>query len=297
MILEKYRDIVPDFDEFIEVMNTPQPYWIRVNTLKIDESGLVDRLHAKGFSLTRFKNLNAYRIDSMPVKHPGATMEHSLGYYYVQDLASMMPVIALSPEPGETVLDMAAAPGSKSTMIAQMMNNIGTVVANDVSLGRIKALASNMERMGITNTILTKKNAAKAIFKMKFDKILVDAPCTSEGTIRKAPMDAVPAEQDHINYSKIQKAMLANALRHLNEDGKIVYSTCTFNPVENEEVVRFAVEELNLELVSAPIPVPAVPGVRAWRDMDFSGIWKDVYRIYPHKIDTGGMFIAVLRKE
>ncbi|NPA75925.1 MAG: RsmB/NOP family class I SAM-dependent RNA methyltransferase [Euryarchaeota archaeon] len=296
IILEKYRDIVPDFENFIESMRTPQPYWLRVNTLKISEEKLVSRLTDKGFVLKRYREMNAYQIASMPVKHPGATREHALGYYYVQDLASMMPVLALNPKPEDNVLDMAAAPGSKTTQMAQIMQNTGTILANDINIGRLKSLAANVERLGTTNVIITRKNAASASFGTRFDKILLDAPCSGEGTLRKAPPARVLREKDYMANSKMQKEMLKNAAKHLKEDGKIVYSTCTFNPLENEEVVRFGVETLSLKLEATKLPVPAEKGVREWNGITFESVADSVLRIYPHRIDTGGMFIAVLRK-
>ncbi len=297
LILEKYREIIPDFNTFIETMKTPQPYWLRVNTLKIGEQKLIRRLENKGFVLERYGKLNAYRVVEMPVKHPGATLEHSLGYYYIQDLASMMPALALGPGPGDIVLDMAAAPGSKTSMMAQMMNNTGTIIANDVNIGRIKALSANIERLGITNTIITKKNAAKASFGKCFKKILLDAPCSSEGTLRKAPMERIPGENEYANYSKLQKEMLSNAARHLCPGGTLVYSTCTFNPLENEKVVAHGIQNLGLIAEKVTLPVPTEPGVRRWNGEELSHVSEYVARIYPHRVDTGGMFIAVLKKQ
>ncbi len=293
----QYSHIIPDFKEFIEKIKEPQPYWIRVNTLKCQENKLITRLEKKGFKFERFKALNAYRILSKPVKHPGATIEHSLGYYYVQDLSSMAPVLALAPQPGEKILDMAAAPGSKTTMLAELMKNEGTIVANDVSMGRIKSLGGNLERLGITNVIMTRKDARNGNFGVKFDKILLDAPCSGEGVIRKNPWGfRAPGKREHMYLREQQKRMLKNAVRHLKDGGIVVYSTCTFSPWENESVVEYGIEKRGLEAEEFQIPIPHTVGVEEWQGEEYPHAYS-FKRIYPHIINTGGMFVAVLRKQ
>jgi len=293
----QYSSIIPDFEGFMQALRTPQPYWIRVNRLKIEERELIERLESKGFELERFNGMNAYKIRSMPVKHPGATIEHSLGYYYVQDLSSMAPVLALSPKEGESILDMAAAPGSKTTMMAELMGNRGTIVANDVNFSRLKSLGGNIERLGITNVILTRKDARKDSFATEFDKILIDAPCSGEGVIRKNPWNFVPArDREHRYLREQQVRMLKNAARHIKDGGTIVYSTCTFHPWENESVAEYGIGKLKLEPVEFDIPIPHVSGVEEWKDEVYEHS-KYFKRIYPHLVDTGGMFVAVLKKE
>ncbi len=290
-----YEDIIPDFASFMEIIKTPQPYWLRVNTLKIKQQELVNRLQSKGFVLERYENMNAYKIAKMPVKHPGATMEHSLGYYYIQDLSSMAPVWVLSPIPGENILDMAAAPGSKSTMMAEMMENRGTIIANDINYNRLKSLAANIERLGITNIIVTNKDAQTAKWG-KFKKILLDAPCSGEGTFRKNPWDfRFATDKERAMLVKQQKKMVENAWNNLEDEGILVYSTCTYHPLENENVVKYAVEKLNMEVISVEVPVPHAHGVMEWKNEEFS-FYRKCVRIYPHLMDAGGMFIAVLKK-
>lgn len=293
----RYSSIIPNFERFIEMISKPQPYWIRVNTLKIGENELIARLEKKGFKFKRFENLNAYKISRMPVKHPGATIEHSLGYYYVQDLSSMAPVLALNPKGEEAILDMAAAPGSKTTMIAEIMGNKGTIVANDINLSRIKSLGGNLERLGITNTIVTRLDARGDEFGTKFSKILLDAPCSGESSVRKNPWGfRYPKKREHLYLGEQQKRMLKNATKHLKGPGIIVYSTCTFAPEENESVVEYGIKNLNLKPVDFTIPIPSVPGVERWDGEKYPHA-ESYKRIYPHLVDTGGMFVAVLRKE
>ncbi|RKX39481.1 MAG: RsmB/NOP family class I SAM-dependent RNA methyltransferase [Thermotogae bacterium] len=293
----KYESIIPDFERFLASLLTPQPYWLRVNTLKISTQKLIERLLQKGFVLEQFGNLNAYKIIEKPVKHPGATLEYSLGYYYIQDLSSMAPVLALNPSNEDTVLDMAAAPGSKTTMMAELMRNEGLIVANDINFNRIKSLAGNIERLGITDVILTQKDARVASFGLKFSKILLDAPCSGEGVYRKNPWGFKGVnERQHRYLGMQQMRMFKNASNHLEEGGIIVYSTCTYHPYENESVVKYAIEKLNLAPIKVKIPIPHTVGVDRWKDETYE-FHEDCIRIYPHMVDTGGMFIAVLAKE
>ncbi len=294
---QQYSEIIPDFEKFMEWISKPQPYWFRVNTIKVDELSLIRRLEEKGFSMERFGDMNAYRIISMPVKHPGATIEHSMGLYYIQDLSSMAPVLALNPRPGEIILDMAAAPGSKTTMMAIEMRNEGTIVANDANHRRLGSLGGNIERMGITNVMLTNLDARKDEFGVKFQRILLDAPCSGEGVVRKNPWGfREPSEREHRYLREQQIRMVRNAWRHLEDGGILVYSTCTFHPLENESVVEYAINKLGMISLDFSIPIPAAPGVEEWIGETFPH-WRKFKRIYPHMVDTGGMFVALLRKE
>ena len=173
----------------------------------------------------------------------GRALEHILGYYYVQELASMLPVLVLKPKPNEKILDLASAPGSKTTQMASKMENAGLIIANEISLGRIKILASNTERCGVMNTIITKKEGSAICKRFEkqnflFDKILVDAPCSGEGTLRSSYKTYKMWNPNTIKkLSRIQKHLLESAIEILKPGGEIVYSTCTHAPEENEEVV------------------------------------------------------------
>lgn len=300
---KRYRDIIPDFDRFLKVIAKPLPYSIRVNTLKIDPEILVKRLEKRGFVLETVRWHPWFYVlrDLGPLGQPGKTLEHALGYYYVQELVSAMPPLVLEPEPGETVLDMAAAPGSKTTQMAQMMDNIGTIVANDVDLDRISALKSNIDRLGITNVVITRTDARKLTSKVKFDKILLDAPCSSEGIVRKDPTAPTKISIREIRHlSRLQKGMIKNAYLLLKREGVLVYSVCTFSPEECEEIVDFAVR-IGFEPERVEVPLRVVPGIRRWvdergREHVYDEAVNKAIRIYPHMNDTGGMFIAKLRK-
>lgn len=233
----------------------------------------------------------------------GRALEHLLGYYYIQEIASMLPVLALKPKPEELVLDLAAAPGSKTTQISAEMQNTGTVIANEISLKRIKILASNAERCGSMNVIITKKEGISLCEKLKeggveFDKILIDAPCSGEGTLRSTP---VTYKMWNINtvkkFSRIQKNMVSSAIEILKPEGEIVYSTCTHAPEENEEVVDFILKNFdNIKIEKISLPIKCRPGVTGWDGKEYDKNVIKSCRIYPQDNNTEGFFIAKFRR-
>lgn len=287
----------------MECVATPLPYSIRVNTLKIAPEELVPRLEKRGLVLEPVEWHNWLFVvrDLGGLSGPGATLEHVLGYYYVQELVSALPPLVLDPQPGELVLDMAAAPGSKTTQMAQMMRNKGTIVANDVDLDRISALKSNIDRLGVTNTVITRVDARNFRSSVVFDKVLIDAPCSSEGVVRKDPTAPSKVTLKRIReLSRLQKGMVRRAYSLLKEGGILVYSVCTFAPEECEEVVDFALK-LGFEAENVEVPLKSVPGLTKWvdekgREFEFDAAVRKAVRIYPHLNDTGGMFIAKLVK-
>ena len=232
----------------------------------------------------------------------GKSLEHQLGYYYVQEVTSMMPILALDPRPGERVLDLCSSPGSKTTQAAMFMQNKGTIIANEVSLGRIQILASNLERCGVSNTIITKKDGiylGELLNKQefKFDKILIDAPCSGEGTFRSSPKGMLMWNINTVKkLSKIQKNLIKSAYKLLKENGVLIYSTCTHAPEENEEIVDFAIKELGMKVESFKLPLTCRFGITKWQNQEYSKEVKHCCRIYPQDSDSEGFFIAKLKK-
>jgi len=218
----------------------------------------------------------------------------------------MLPTLVLDPKPNEVILDLCAAPGSKTTQIAARMENTGTVIANDLKLGRIKILASNLERCGVLNTIIT-KSSGEAICKrlkennFKIDKILIDAPCSGEGTVRGTPktLEMWNIKKVH-SLSRIQKSILSNAIELLENinGGEIVYSTCTHAPEENEEVLDFILKKyksVKIEKSSLPIELKTRKGIKKWQEKEYLEEIKYSCRIYPQDNNTEGFFIAKLK--
>lgn len=245
----------------------------------------------------------------------GRTLEHLLGYYYVQEIASMLPILVLEPEKQEKILDLAAAPGSKTTQIASELANTGLIIANDVSLGRIKILASNLEKSGAMNTIITRGNGIILCKKMEesnlkevdgqgtlvpylFDKILVDAPCSGEGTLRSSPKTAQMWNINSVkSLSGLQKKLVANTIPLLKKNGILVYSTCTHAPEENEEVVDFVLKNFkDVKIEEIELPVKTRKGITRWNNKKYSEAVKLSCRIYPQDNNTDGFFIAKFRR-
>ena len=233
----------------------------------------------------------------------GRSLEHQLGYYYIQDIASMLPSLVLNPQPNEIVLDLCASPGSKTTQIAARMQNRGTIIANEISLHRIKILASNLERCGVTNAIITKKEGFALCNKLKqegflMDKILVDAPCSGEGTIISDSKTLIMWNIKNVfNLSKMQKSLLSSAIEILKPKGELVYSTCTHSPEENEEVVDFILKKFpEMKIEQIKLPIKCRQGITKWNGKDYDNKVTKSCRIYPQDNNTEGFFIAKFKR-
>ncbi len=202
---------------------------IRVNTKKISPKELKRRLESKGVILEKLPFCSyCFRVieSSFSIS---STIEYLLGYFYIQDPRSMLPPLWLDLKPNDVVLDMCAAPGGKATHIAQF----STVIAVDKSSERMRALKSNFIRMGLSNYIAYRMNVFD--FYQKFDKILLDAPCTGSGKTGKK----VPREYA-LRFQRVQKRLIDKAYELLNDRGILVYSTCSIMEEENEEVIDYA---------------------------------------------------------
>jgi len=203
----------------------------------------------------------------------------------------------------EIVLDLAAAPGSKTTQIAAEMKNTGTLIANDVSIGRISILATNLERCGVSNVIVTRKQGFDLCKKLKqqgflFDKILLDAPCSGEGTLRSSRGTYEMWNIQSVkNLSNIQKSLLASCIELLKPEGEIVYSTCTHSPEENEEVLDFILNKFpEMKIETIKLPVKCRFGVIRWDNKQYNKEVEKSCRIYPQDNDTEGFFVAKLKR-
>jgi len=293
-----------DEKRFWEISRTGTPHSIRCNTLKISVDALVKRLNSKGWKIKQpfSENPEIMIVGSrLGPGELGKTKEHLLGYYYVQDISSMLPMLVLKPKAGEVLLDLCASPGSKTSQAGAMMDNKGTIIANEISLGRLRILASNLQRCGVMNAIITKKEGGNLCEKIKkrsnlrFDKISVDAPCTGEGTLRKSPKTLLMWNKKMIlNISRIQKRLAASAFEILKDGGEMIYSTCTLSPEENEGVVDFLVKELGARVLPIDLDLKTREGVVEWEGQKFDDSVKNCVRVYPQDNDTDGFFVARL---
>ncbi len=300
---ERIKTLLPDkedFKKFSEIIHTDPKNFIRCNTLKMQPEALLKRLKERWNVKQPFpKHQEIMLIDQeLGPGELGNALEHLLGYYYIQEVSSMLSVIALNPQPGDFILDVAASPGSKTTQMAAKMENKGTLIANDVKLDRIMILATNLEKNGVTNCIITKNDGVSlcqrlAKSQFKFDKILLDAPCSGEGTLRSSPKTFLMWNPKMIkNFAGLQKKLFANAVKCLKVGGSIVYSTCTHAPEEDEGVVQFALSHFPLKIESIQLPLKCRPGISSWEGESFSQDVQKACRIYPQDNDSEGFFVA-----
>ena len=289
--MERYREIVEDWKAFISRKGEEPANSVRRNPLK--ETGEFEESLAEDFDFERSSwNSNVYRLNT---ESPGKSVLHWLGEYYVQEESAALPVEALSPQPGERVLDMCAAPGGKTTQIAAKLDNRGEVVANDSSGRRLKSLHSNVYRTGSACVKVTNYDGRRIPEDEKFDKILVDAPCSGEADhLRRG--EAAADKQEREGLAELQKQLLVKAASLVKDDGRIVYSTCTFAPEENEEVVLHALEETELSLEKFSTEAEHVKGVKEFQDKSYGEKMRKTVRVYPHHMNSGGIYVAVLSK-
>ncbi len=293
-MVERYSRIT-DIDELKRFSLCFLRKSIRVNTLKATVQQVRDAL--KDWNFTPIP----WCAEGFWVEHKegrldiGNTPEHALGWYYVQEAASMIPPEVLAPEPGERVLDICAAPGSKTTQLAAMMNNEGVLVANDITSGRLAALGVNLQRCGVSNVIVTQMNAMK---NMEFDSILVDAPCSGTGTIRKSLRTlltwSISATQ---KCCKLQADVLERAWSMLAKGGTLVYSTCSLEPEEDEGAVsRFLKRHADADCVAFTLKIVRGKPVLEWEGESYDPRVANTLRVWPQDNDTEGFFVAKLVK-
>jgi NOL1/NOP2/sun family putative RNA methylase len=344
LFIERMKSLLgKDFESYLEVLKIPPVRSIRCNTLKISVDELKKRLENNRWKISQpWKNypevmiiegkysdkLIEENVNDNPNKRGdklgvdgrgdgggtvinlepgelGNSLEHLLGYYYIQELSSMLPVLVLKPEKNQLVLDLCASPGSKTTQIASFMENKGTIIANEISMGRLRILATNLERCGVSNCIITRKEGTAFCNRLErqnvqFDKILVDAPCSGEGTLRSTPKTALMWNINTVKLlSGMQKKLVASAISLLKKGGELVYSTCTHSPEENEEIVDFILKNFPDEITIESIKLPIIckQGITEWNKSKYDKEVNKSCRIYPHVANTEGFFIAKFKKQ
>ncbi|MEA2070132.1 MAG: RsmB/NOP family class I SAM-dependent RNA methyltransferase [Asgard group archaeon] len=269
---------------------------IRVNTLKISKRDLKKRLSKKEFILKECKWSNAGLIIKGGKYPLGATTEYLAGYYFIQSPASLLPVEILNPQPGDFIIDCAAAPGGKATHIAQKMKSKGTLLCIDISRERMKSLRANVNRCGITNVICVRRDFKKfANTNLKADKILCDAPCSGEGllAIDKERRKKV-ALNDIRRLAQLQKELIQTAVSLLKKEGILVYSTCSTAVEENEEVINWALQEFPLKIEETGFREFSKGHIKL-PEKTYNTDLEKAIRLYPQKHQTEGFFICKMR--
>lgn len=294
---EKMKTLLKDeYTDYINCYDEPRHYGLRVNTNKISVEDFLKIAPWTLEPIPWISNGFYYEGDQIqPAKHP----YYFAGLYYLQEPSAMTPANRLPIEPGDKVLDVCAAPGGKATELGAKLEGKGVLIANDISNSRAKGLLKNLELFGIGNMLVLSEEPGKLMeyFPEYFDKILIDAPCSGEGMFRK-DKKMVKAWEEHGPefFSKIQRSILTQAAAMLKPGGMLLYSTCTFDPSENEQSIEYLLEqypEFQIESI-APYEgfVDGIPEVSLSGKEEL----KKTVRIFPHKMKGEGHYLALLRK-
>ena len=290
MLPDKYLNAMKsllkdEYDDYLACFDSPQIHSLRINTSKI--------------SVDRFKEIFPYNLEQVPwckdgfyfddlsiSKHP----YYYAGLYYLQEASAMLPAEVLPIEEGDIVLDACAAPGGKSLKLLDKLNNTGLLVSNDISISRANALLRNIERAGFSNYYVIAKDIIELEehFPKYFDKILLDAPCSGEGMFRKdKALIESWKERDSEYFSPIQKRLIQACINMLKDGGKLVYSTCTFDVREDEEIIQYALDNnSNIKL----LPIEKYDGFKDANDG--YGV-----KLFPHRIKGEGHYVCLLQKD
>jgi len=288
---------------FFEANEVPRPVTIRTNTLRTRRRDLAQALINRGVNLEpigKWTKVGLTIFDStVPI---GATPEYLAGYYILQSASSFLPVMALAPQENEKILDMASAPGGKSTYIAALMKNTGIIFANDSNKERTKGLVSNIHRLGIKNTVVCNYDGREFPTVLGgFDRVLLDAPCSGTGVISKDQSVKInKTEKDFILLPHLQKELLLSAIDSVDAKsstgGYIVYSTCSVTIEENEAVVNYALKKRpNVKLVPTGLDF-GKEGFTKYRGKIFHPSLNLTRRFYPHVHNMDGFFVSKFRK-
>ncbi len=269
-------------------------FW--VNPLKTEPAQLLSQLQGLGLDPQPIEWMpGAWQVAAW--RSPGHTLAFTAGWYYVQEAIAMAAVQALDPQPGERILDLCAAPGGKTAQIALRLQESGLVVANEMHAARLPSLTTTLARMGCTNVITTQADGRHLTLPPQiFDRVLVDVPCSGEGNLRRRRHPR-PWQATHgARIAAAQRQLLSRALDLVKPGGTVVYSTCTFAPEENEAVLDAVLgDRAYLE----PIALPGLrgqPGLSQWQGQSYREDIRHARRYWPHLNNTGGFFVAKLRR-
>ncbi len=291
----RMRDMLGDeFEDYLASYANMRQFGLRINPLKVTEDKLKEKTSFHLAKIPWTSQGYFYAEEDMPARHPF----YVAGLYYIQEPSAMTPAAKFHVKPGDRVLDLCAAPGGKATALGAALQGKGVLVANDISNARAKALLRNLEGFGISNLFVTNEIPGKLAenFEGFFDKVMVDAPCSGEGMFRKDPEVMKTWDEERPEFfAKLQRDILKNAVKMLRPGGLMLYSTCTFAPVENEGSISWVLENCpEMELMSIEPYEGFSQGNPAWGNGDAS--LERCVRIWPHKMQGEGHFLALLKK-
>lgn len=295
--LKKMKTLLKEeYEDFLQSYNEKRSQGLRVNTLK---APVGDFLQISPFRLEKIPWVNEgfyYDENERPGKHP----YHEAGLYYIQEPSAMAAGVFVDPKPGEKVLDLCAAPGGKTTHLAMKMEGQGLLVANEIYPARARILSQNVERMGVKNAVVTNESSDRLAERLSgfFDRILVDAPCSGEGMFRKDQDAQAEWSLENVAMCSLRQSdILRDAAAMLKPGGRLVYSTCTFSPEENESAIsKFLKDQPEFEIEHVEVYGGFAEGRADWIREPAEYIERTI-RIWPHQVRGEGHYMAVLRKK
>lgn len=295
--VEKMKGLLGDeYDAFVKSYEEDRALGLRINPLKADPGEFVRRSPFLSEPVPWASEGFYYQAGQRPGKHP----YHEAGVYYIQEPSAMSVAELLDPEPGEKILDLCAAPGGKTTHIAGKLKGEGFLLSNEIHPARAKILAQNVERLGIRNCVVTNEDSYSLSLKFPefFDRIVVDAPCSGEGMFRKDEAARLEWSPDHVEVcARRQNEILENAAGMLKPGGTLVYSTCTFSPEENEQVIEsFLISHPYFSVADKGDRPGLSHGMPEWSKNGSEDL-KKTFRIWPHKSEGEGHYLAVLKRD
>lgn len=301
MAFERYRTFIPDAEwgAFEASLTRREPKTLRVRTGRVDVDALRELLRDQGFEITPVEGFSdVLRVDREPFPI-SETLEHWLGLFYLQQASTCVAAPVLDPQPGEGVLDLCAAPGGKTTHLAELMRDEGCIVAVDAAPKRLETLAGNVARLGHTSILTVVRDGLRVPEAADFHRVLADVPCSGEGRSRK-DFVKMASRGDLRRLPQLQASLLRKALSVTAPGGRVLYVTCTLAPEENEGVVDAVLRDAGLEggvrLVPVRPDLPHASGVTRFEDARYQDELEATCRIHPHHLDSGGLFLALLER-
>lgn len=300
--VERIQSQFPEDQQEILKTFSARPPVIRVNTLLTSSKELLGKLEREGIETSVIPGLpNAYRVKNVDRKTLTSLEGYQQGHFYIQSIASQLAVQVLDPQPGEKILDLCAAPGSKTTQIAIAMKKKGELMANEPNKDRFFRLLANVQQQHLEDFVVCKKYLGERYgryYQEYFDRVLVDAPCSSEARFDRHDEKSIRYWSRHKirALSRLQKKLLLSAINCVKKGGSIVYSTCTFAPEENEMLLNNILKkhpELSLQAIS--YQGKKLPIMKSWKGKEVSAVLQSALRIFPDEIHEG-FFIALLQK-
>jgi len=302
---ERYRAFLPgrEWTSFVDALERPEPRTFRIRAGRTTPGELLHLLRKQGFVVAPVDEIpGVFRVDREPFPL-SETLEHWLGLFYIQQAATCLAAPVLGPRPGEGVLDLCAAPGGKSSHLAELMEDRGCLVAVDLAERRVQAMAGNFSRLAHPAVITVISDALRLPENAPFHRVMADVPCSGEGRSRRdGPQVASPGDLRRL--PRLQEALLRKSLRLVPPGGQVLYVTCTLAPEENEAVVNRVLRSPAdgpggsppARLVPIRAPVPHAPGLTRFEEARWLPELEGACRIHPHHLDSGGLFLALLER-